>query len=100
MMYLHSLRGKFKVIALSETWLDEKRGCDFYIDGYELYYINRSNKKPGRVALFVNCDLKCKQLKDMYMVIDDLMETVTVELEMERRSNIIVRCVYIENLEH
>lgn len=71
-----------------------------YIDGYELYYINRSNKKPGGVALFVNCDLKCKQLKDMYMVIDDLMETVTVELEMERRSNIIVRCVYIENLEH
>lgn len=30
----------------------------------------------------------------MSMVIDDLMETVTVELEMERRSNIIVTCIY------
>lgn len=30
---LKTLKSKFKLIALSETWLDQERGVDFRIDG-------------------------------------------------------------------
>lgn len=92
--FLDILKGKFKIIALSETWMDEERGCDFHIDGYELHHINRVNKKAGGVALFVNSDLKCKPIECMTVAVDDLMECVTVEIEMERSCNIVVTCIY------
>ena len=92
--YLDTLKGKFKVIALSETWINEDRGNDFHINGYELYHINRSNKKAGGVALFVDSDLKCKPVEYMTVAIDDLMECITVEIEMEKMRNIIVTCLY------
>ena len=92
--FLNTLKGEIKIIALSETWIDAERGCDFHIDGYELYHTNRSNKKSGGVALFVDNTLKCKSVDFMTMAIDELMECVTVEIEMEKRSNIIVTCIY------
>ena len=51
--YLNKLKGKFKVIALSETWIKKERGTEFHLDGYELHYINRENKIGGGVAFFV-----------------------------------------------
>ncbi len=46
------------------------------------------------MALYVDCDLKCKPAEYMTTVIDDLMECITVEIEMERMRNIVVTCVY------
>lgn len=92
--YLHTLKGRFMMIALSETWMQEERGVVFHIDGYELYHINRTNKRSGGVALFVNEDLKCKQIQGMTMAIDDIMECISVEIELEKMSNIIVTCIY------
>lgn len=92
--YLHTLKGRFMMIALSETWMQEERGVVFHIDGYELYHINRTNKRSGGVALFVSEDLKCKQIQCMTMAIDDIMECISVEIELEKMSNIIVTCIY------
>lgn len=91
---MNTLKSKFKVIALSETWIDKDRGIDFCIDGYELYHSSRRNKKGGGVALFVNSDLNCRPVECMTLVIDDLFECVTVEVDMEKKRNIIVTCVY------
>lgn len=92
--YLSSIKGKFKLIALSETWLSKDKGADMYIEGYELHHVNRGNKKGGGVALYVDSDLKCKPVKLMTSAIDDLMECLTVEIEMENGKNIVVTCVY------
>lgn len=78
--------------------MQEERGVVFHIDGYELYHINRTNKRSGGVALFVNEDFKCKQIQGMTMAIDDIMECISVEIELEKMSNIIVTCIYIDDL--
>ena len=85
---------RFKVIALSETWMKENRGSDFYLEGYELYHNNRINKRGGGVALFVNSDLRCKVVENMTTTIDDLMECLTLEIELEGKRNIVIMCVY------
>ena len=49
------------------------------MDGYELHHSSRRNKKGGGVALFD---------------VDDLVECITVEIDMVRKRNVIVTCVY------
>ncbi len=63
--YLRSFKSRLKLTALLETWLNEEKGVDFHIEGYELHYMNRTNKRGGGVALYVDSDLKCKLIKNM-----------------------------------
>ena len=47
---------KFDVIALTETWLDMSGkvfDSEVRIDGYELFYKDRGNRRGGGVALYV-----------------------------------------------
>ena len=46
------------------------------------------------MALFVNSDLNCKLVESMTLVMDDLFECVTVEIDMEKKKNCIVTCEY------
>lgn len=92
--YLNKLNREFKLIAFSETWLKEGRGINFHLDGYELHYINRPNKIGGGVAFFVDRSLRCRLVENMLLVKEDLMECITVEIELEKSKNIVVACVY------
>lgn len=92
--FLNNLKGKFKLIALSETWIDEERGDAFHMDGYTLYHFNRKNRKAGGVAFFVSSDLKSKVVQSMTIALDDLMECITVEIDLEKSRNIMVTCIY------
>ncbi|KAI2647507.1 DNA-directed RNA polymerase subunit omega [Labeo rohita] len=92
--YLNTLQNKFTVIALSETWLTDEKGVEFHFEGYELFYVNRIYKRGGGVALYVSSDLKCKIIECMTTAIADLMECLTVEIEMKKQRNIFVTCIY------
>lgn len=92
--YLNTFKNKFTVIALSETWLTDDKGFDFPFDGYELFFVNRVSKKGGGVALYICSDLKCKIIESMTTVIENLMECITVEIEMKKQRNIMVTCIY------
>lgn len=59
--YLKQFNMKFNVIAVS--WLSNDNVNKFSMQGYEMYYINRTKKKKrGSVALCVDIALKCKQI--------------------------------------
>ncbi len=45
---------KFNVIAVSETWLDNEKIHEVEMEGYNLFTVNRVNKKGGGVALYVD----------------------------------------------
>ena len=92
--YIRSFKHTFSVIALSETWLDEDRGVDFCMEGYELHHCSRRDKRGGGVALFVTTDFKCRIVECMTTAITDLFECVTVEIDMENKRNAVVTCIY------
>jgi hypothetical protein len=85
---------KFNVIAVSETWLDNEKGHNVEMEGYELFTSNRTNKKGGGVALYVDTALRCTMLKSMTINIDDILESLTIEITVEKSKNIIISCVY------
>lgn len=92
--YLNQFKRKFNVIAVSETWLHDDNANDFVMKGYEMFVVNRANKKGGGVALYVDVSLKCNKVLTMSKECDGLFEIVTVEIEMKRSKNIIIICAY------
>lgn len=92
--YLLSFTHPFSVIAISETWFDIERGIHFNLDGYELIYNNRISKNSGGVALYIHKSLKFNIVPNMSTVIDGIMECLTIEIQFEQKSNVIVSCVY------
>ncbi len=83
---------KFNVIAVSETWLDNEKIHEVEMEGYNLFTVNRVNKK-GRVALYVDTALRCNLIKSMSVTIENLLECVTIEINIERSKNIIISSV-------
>ncbi len=85
---------KFNVIAVSETWLDNEKIHEVEMEGYNLFTVNRVNKKGGVAALYVDTALRCNLIKSMSVTIENLLECVTIEIDIERSKNIIISCVY------
>ena len=46
------------------------------------------------MAIYVNISIEFKVLQTMSVVIDDILECITVELSISNRKNIIVSCIY------
>lgn len=92
--FLETLKGRFKLIALSETWIKKGKEVDLKLKCYDLYVTNRANRTGGGVALYIYNELKCRPVKCMTTAINDLMESVAVEIELEQNRNIVVACVY------
>lgn len=44
--------------------------------------------------MYVDSDLKCKLVEGTTTARDDLMEYLTVEIEIEKEKNTVVTCVY------
>lgn len=91
--YLSRLNKPFQGIAMSETWLSNEKGVDCELNGYELNYVNRENKKGGGVALYVDRRLNYKIVKNMTNI-DEEMEIIMVEIILEKKKNVIISCVY------
>ena len=59
--YLNVVKGKFSIIALTETWCDDDRAdknSEWQISNYTLIHqIRQTGKKGGGIALFVRNNL-------------------------------------------
>lgn len=71
-----------------------KKINEYDIKGYEMFYTNRINKRGGGVALYIDKYIHCSIVDNMCLVVDDLLECVTVELVLPKNRNIIVSCIY------
>lgn len=79
---------------MSETWLKSSKGTDFIMNGYEMFHTNRQNKKGGGVAIYIDKNLDYKVVENMSLAVEEIFESITVEICMEKRKNIIVSCIY------
>lgn len=84
----------FNIIAISETWINPEKEIDFELDGYEFVHTDRKNKAGGGVAIFVDKRLKFKALEKMSVVVDNILECITVEVNTGKSKNVIVSCIY------
>lgn len=91
LLFLSSLKTKFSIIVLTETWLNHGREW-VDIAGYRSYHSVREGKRGGGVTILVDEGLVF-ELCDSLSVIDPLFETCAVEMR-SRNSRFIVLGVY------
>ena len=91
---LRELGNTFTAVAISETWLEDGQDTLYNLEGYEIFFNNRTRRKCGGVALFIDKRYITKQVSKMSIVVDNIMESITVELEIKNSKNAIISCVY------
>ena len=79
-MYLTSLVHKFKIIGVTETWLNASSPLDSYcLDGYKFLCNNRKSKRGGGTGIYIHKSLHCFIRHDL-TVINDSFECIFIEL--------------------
>jgi len=53
---------KFSVVAVSETWLDEDKLAEVELEGYQMFVMNKKDRRGGGVALYVDSSLQCNMI--------------------------------------
>ena len=96
---IQSLDGfKFDVICLQELWKMHNPDL-FNLNGYhKLLFKSRSaNVQGGGVGIFVNNQLKVKNLPEYSIFIDKIIETIFIEIELPSKKKFIIASVYRPN---
>ena len=92
---LDSLDTEFKIIGLSETWLnDNTNDAGFDLPTCNYVGTNRTNKKGAGVGIYTAKQLKYKIRKDLNTNIEETIESVFIEISISAGKNIIVGVIY------
>ena len=91
-LYLDKLKIKFHVIAISETWLDNASE----LHEYTLTMFNScwNGWRGGGFALYVTKEFEVKHLLSHSNVIDNLLESLTIEIINKAGKNVAIPCVH------
>ena len=92
--FLSELNIKFDLITISETWSNTHTIDDYDLKGYDVCHKVRNNKKGGGVACYVNKELASKYIHHKSIVVDNLLECITIEIMISGHKNVIVSCLY------
>ena len=66
----------------------------YELPNYTFYYIDRTNKQGGGVALYVHNRFRCRAVSSISYEYADHFEIVTVELNLQGQTNVLVSCCY------
>ena len=92
--FLTELNTKFDLITISETLSNIQTVDDYDLKGYDVYHKVRNNRKGGGVACYVNKQLASKCIPHKSIVVDNLLECITIELMICGHKNVIVSCLH------
>ena len=90
-----SLNRNLDIIGLTETWLN-KNDCEqcYKLKGYDYVGLNRTNKKGGGVCIYIKEQLNHKNREDLTTNIEDIFESVFIEICTPIGKNIIIGVIY------
>ena len=95
--FLDDIKGKFSVLVLSETWIDDDKAALnslFHIPNYSFIHEKRkTSHKSGELGIYVHKPLDYKILPNLAKNTENL-ETVTIEIENKNSKNILISAVY------
>ena len=66
---------------------------DFNINNYNAFLIKRGTRRGGGVVIFTNKNLSSTLAESEYVVVDNILECVTIELTIKNHTNVVVRLI-------
>ena len=92
--FLDTLDKHFQIIGLTETWLNDTNYDSFNIKDYEYIGSNRANKRGGGVCMYISKQLIFKIRDDLVQNIEDVIETMFIEICRPSGKNLIIGVIY------
>ena len=93
--YVAELNIKFDAIAISESWLNKTDDITLYeLEGYTLFNTMRDINQGGGVTLYVRTDHNAIVVNNLSCEIENVLESITIEIVRDGRPNIVVNCTY------
>src|SRR5579872_7217018 len=85
-----------KIIALSETWLNQSKIKVVQIDGYNLEFANRTSSRAGGVAIYITNKWAFTRRPDLEFGFDNACESLFTEISVGncKTKNVIIGVVY------
>ena len=88
--FLTELNITFDLITISEPWSNTHYVDDYDLKGYDICHkVIKNNKKGGGVACYVNKELASKYFPHKSIVVDNLLECITIEIMISGHKNVI-----------
>ena len=84
-----SLEFSFSVICFSETWLDHLDNSTYELPNYISKHQARSDRRGGRVFIYIHNSLKFKERSDLSINNKDV-ESLTLEILFDKTRNVSV----------
>ena len=91
---IKTLNIPFQIIGLTETWLNDSNMNDYNLEKHTYISSNRSKRKGGGVGLYVSNQLDFKIRNDLTKNLEDIIETVFIEILTNVGKNIIIGVIY------
>lgn len=94
--YLSLLDFQFKIIGITETWLNDNNAPLFGLPQYNHEYLHRQNRKGGGVSLFIQKNLPFRK-RDELCKTDNVIESLFIEISkftMNSKKDYIIGVIY------
>ena len=89
------LASKFDVFTVSETWLDNSvTDLEIEVPGYDLYRVDRENKKGGGVCAYVLRNYKIEVLSEISFISPSGLHQLWLKIQFRNLKSIVVCTVY------
>ncbi len=84
----------FDIIAITETrLLDQNPKINISIPGYDFYHTETHTQKGG-AGIYVKNTLDCDIVRNLNASLDDVCESIFIEIKNKNQKNLIVGCIY------
>ena len=91
-MFFSTLKIKFTILGVTETWLTDINQGLYNIHNYYLVEKHRTNRPGGGVGIYVPENVQY-QIRDDLVIFDDIVESIFIEINIDSK-NIIVGNIY------
>jgi len=89
---LDTMKAKFTIIAVTETWLSKTTDELYNLEGYNFTNISRTDKKGGGVALYIDTSLSFTVVRNLTFIRDNL-ECLCVTITGIGKLEITIGCI-------
>ena len=89
----------FDVIALTEIWDLKNIDC-YQLKNYNFIAKTRKLSNGGGVGFYVHKSLKFKEVKEMCIFDEKVIESLTIELHLNKKEKILISNIYRCNTSH
>lgn len=91
--YLASLKHKFSIIGLTETWLTKDNLYDLPMPHYRFVGQVRNTKHGGDIAIHINQLYQFTERNDLSIIMENIIEAQFIEINMPAK-NILIGIIY------